>query len=302
MSSSHSHHDHHHPEPEYNRAFLISVVANGVFVILQIIFAFITNSNGLLADGIHNLGDVLGLILAWGANAMLARKPTAKSTFGMKKTTILAAFANGSILLFTCGIIVTEAIYKLISPGEIQAVGVMVVAGIGVVINGATAMLFFKGGDDLNIKGAYLHLLYDALISVGVVIAAVLIYFTNWNWLDPLVGLLIAVVIIKGTWGLFKDSFRLMIDGVPNGISLMKVRQYLEAIDGVREVHELHVWGISTKENAISVHLVMPDNPIDDQKRAQLSKELQAQFNIQHITIQVERTTTYCDDRCHTFL
>tara|TARA_Y100000588_G_scaffold393695_1_gene510720 strand:- start:572 stop:1480 length:909 start_codon:yes stop_codon:yes gene_type:complete len=302
MSHHHVEHKHEQTPLLFNRAFLIAVLTNGLFVLLQIIFAFITNSNSLLADGIHNLGDVLGLILAWMANVMLGKKPTDRSTFGMKKTTILAAFANGSLLIFTCGVIATEAIYKLFSPGEMQAIGVMIVAGIGVFINGATALLFIGGRDDLNIKGAYLHLLYDALVSVGVVVTAVVIYFTNWYWLDPLVGLLIAGIIIKGSWGLFKDSFRLMIDGVPREISLPEVRQYLESISGVDEIHDLHIWGISTQENALSVHLVMPNDPLDDKKRASISEDFKALFNIHHVTMQVEKSSSFCEDRCQKFL
>lgn len=290
-------HGHHHV-PHFNRAFLIAIIANGLFVIFQIIFSYIANSTSLLADAIHNLGDVLSLILAWVAHGLLKRMPTAYTTYGMKKTSILAALANGVLLVFTCGIIATEAMYKLFSPTEIQALSVMIVAGIGIVVNGATALLFIRGADDLNIRAAFLHLFYDALISVGVVGSAALLYWTNWLWIDPVVGLLIALFIIKGTWSLFSDSFRLIIDGVPRGISWTNVRESLQAEAGVVEVHDLHIWAISTQENALSVHLFMPELPLSDEARQKLVNMLKEKHNIHHATIQVERSLRFCEDAC----
>ncbi|ASQ45039.1 cation diffusion facilitator family transporter [Legionella clemsonensis] len=299
---NHPHAHSHHHVSEFNGAFLIAIIANGVFVICQIIFAYLANSTSLLADAVHNLGDVLSLILAWIANGLLKRLPTHHTTYGMKKTSILAALANGVLLVFTCGIIATEAMYKLFSPTEIQAVSVIIVASIGIVVNGATAALFLRGTDDLNIRGAFLHLLYDALISVGVVIAAVILYFTNWLWIDPIVGLLIAVIIIKGTWSLFADSFHLIIDAVPRGISWMDVRDSLQAEPGVKEVHDLHIWALSTKENALSVHLYMPETPLSDEARQVLVKMLRDKHQIHHATIQVERNLTFCEDACKPIL
>ncbi|AHE66059.1 cation diffusion facilitator family transporter [Legionella oakridgensis ATCC 33761 = DSM 21215] len=162
--------------------------------------------------------------------------------------------------------------------------------------------MFLRGTDDLNIRGAFLHLLYDALISVGVVVSAFLLYWTGWNWIDPLVGLLIAVVILKGTWSLFSDSFRLIVDGVPRGISIVKVRQLLESEEGVEDVHDLHVWALSTQENALSVHLWMPDNPLTDAGRQALNKRLHDEYNIHHTTFQVERIKSHCDDACTSYL
>ncbi|HHF7345672.1 cation diffusion facilitator family transporter [Legionella feeleii] len=296
---SHEHsHGHHHGAPHFNRAFLIAIIANGLFVIFQIIFSYIANSTSLLADAIHNLGDVLSLILAWVAHGLLKRMPTASTTYGMKKTSILAALANGVLLVFTCGIIATEAMYKLFSPTEIQALSVMIVAGIGIVVNGATALLFLRGADDLNIRAAFLHLFYDALISVGVVVSAAILYWTNWLWIDPIVGLLIALFIIKGTWSLFSDSFRLIIDGVPRGISWSSVRESLQAEAGVVEVHDLHIWAISTQENALSVHLFMPELPLSDEARQKLVCMLKEKHNIHHATIQVERSLRFCEDAC----
>lgn len=301
----HSHtgsHEHHHGQTQelsFNRAFLIAISANGLFVILQIIFAYIANSTSLLADAFHNLGDVLSLILAWIATGLMKRKPTEKTTYGLKKTSILASLTNGILLVFTCGVIVTEAVYKLISPTEIQAISVMIVAGIGILINSGTAALFIRGSNDLNIRGAYLHLLYDALVSVGVVLSAGLLYLTGWLWIDPMVGILIALIILKGTWGLFADSFRLIIDGVPSSISWSKVSEFLLAQPGVESIHDLHIWAMSTKENALSVHLYMPNTELNDQARAALVMELEHHFSIQHVTIQTEKTQTDCNEACH---
>lgn len=296
---AHEHHGHHHGAVTYNKAFLIAIIANGLFVILQIIFAYIANSTSLLADAFHNLGDVLSLILAWVAMGLMKRKPTQKATYGLKKTSILASLINGALLVFSCGIIATEAMYKLFSPTEVQALSVMIVAGVGIVVNGATAALFLRGSDDLNIRAAYLHLFYDALVSVGVVVSAGLLYWTGWLWIDPLVGLLIALVILKGTWSLFADSFRLIIDGVPRSIVWSEVSSFLLTRPGVKEIHDLHIWAMSTQENALSVHLYMPNDDLSDESRAELVNDLQRKFGIQHVTIQTEKTETDCNDACH---
>ena len=307
MSAHHHHHHHHehghsHSAPTFNMAFLIAIIANGLFVIGQIIFAYTANSTSLLADAVHNFGDVLSLIMTWVAQGLLKRIPTDRSTYGMKKTSILTALANGILLVFTCGIIASEAMYKLFTPSTVQAGYVMIVAGIGIVVNGATAALFLRGSDDLNIRAAFLHLMYDALISVGVVLSAGLLYLTGWLWLDPLVGLLIAGIILKGTWSLFTDSFRLIIDGVPRGIAMTKVRALLMSQEGVQGVHDLHVWALSTQENALSVHLWMPDERLSDQARQELSRRLRDEHRIHHTTIQVERVQGYCDDACVPYL
>ncbi len=295
----HDHHGHHHGSITYNRAFLIAIIANGLFVFLQIIYAYLSHSTSLLADAFHNLGDVFSLVLAWVATGLMKRAPTMKATYGLKKTSILSALANGIILVFSCGIIASEAIYKLFSPTEVQAVSVMIVAGIGIIVNSVTALLFARGSDDLNIRGAYLHLFYDALISVGVVVSAALIYWTGWFWIDPIVGLLIAIMILRGTWSLFINSFRLIIDGVPASISWLAVSDFLLAKPGVEGFHDLHIWAISTQENAMSVHLFMPNELLSDLLRAQWVDELKQQFKIQHVTIQVEKTLTSCKDACH---
>jgi len=291
-------HHHHHQPNEFNRAFFIATIANSIFVVIQIIYAVIANSNSLLADAFHNLGDVLSLILAWIANSLMTRKPTHKASYGLKKSSILAAFANGGLLIFTCGIIATEAFYKLLAPEPVHAWTVLIVASIGIAVNGATALLFLKGQEDLNIRGAYLHLVYDALVSVGVVAAALSMMLTGWLWLDPLMGLLIAYIILKGTWSLFKDSLHLMMDAVPKHISLTNVKSLLESLPGVQQVHDVHIWALSTQENALSAHLWMPDALLSDQARSNLITTLKKDYHIQHVTIQVERDLRYCEDGC----
>lgn len=293
-------HTHSHAKPTFDKAFLIAIAANSLFVVCQVIFALLANSSSLLADAIHNLGDVLGLILAWIANRLLQKLPTEKSTYGMKKTSILAALANGILLVFTCGIIASDAVYKLFSPSEIQAVSVMIVAGIGIVVNGTTAALFLRGTNDINIRGAYLHLLYDALISVGVVIAAAILYWTDWLWIDPVVALVIAAIILRGTWGLFMTSFRLIIDAVPKEISWVAVREYFLEQKGVSQVHDLHIWAISTQENALSVHLLMPERSLTDIERQIMVDYLKEKHNIHHVTIQLEKDLAFCKDACST--
>lgn len=294
----HGHHHAHHSPKEFDRAFLISILVNAVFVLVQIVAALLANSTSLLADAVHNLGDVLSLILAGVANCLLKRHPTAKTSYGMKKTSVLAALANGSLLIFSCGVIATEAIYKLFSPSMIHALPVMIVAGVGIIVNGGTALLFIRGQDDINVRGAYLHLLYDAWISLGVVISAMLLSWTHWLWIDPLVGLLIALIIVKGAWELFTESFHLIIDAVPKKISLNLVHDFLARKPGVQQVHDLHIWALSTQENALSVHLWMPDFDLSDEARLCLVQELRTTYNIHHSTIQVEKSLDYCEDVC----
>lgn len=290
--------EHKHSVAAFSQAFIIATLANGGFVILQIVYAYLTNSTSLFADAIHNLGDVLGLVMAWVASRLIQRNPTATTTYGMKKTSILAAFANGTLLIFSCGIIVTSAIYKLFAPEPIQALSVIVVAIIGIIINSSTAAMFWRGQQDLNIRAAYIHLLYDALISVGVVLAAMLLYFTGWLWIDPVMSLIIAIMIIKGTWALFSSSFNLLIDAVPQEISLTQVIDLFKQEPGVRQIHDLHIWALSTQENALSVHLWMPDVILTDDARCRLLHKLRQEYNINHTTIQVERDLQYCDATC----
>lgn len=294
MSFCHSH----NLQKTTNNSFIIAIVANGVFVLLQLICAKLANSTSLFADAIHNLGDVFGLLVAWVGNVMLTKLPTEKRTYGFKKASILAAFANVLLLVFTCGIIATEAMVKFFSPSAINSSFVMLIAFLGVIVNAATALLFLKGGNDLNIRAAFLHLASDAVISLGVVITAALLFWTDWLWLDPLVGLIIAILILKSTWLILLDSTRLILDGVPRGISLSSVRELFMQEIGVESLHDLHIWAISTQENALSVHLYMPEKKLTDVAREELSKKLLEQHNIHHVTIQVESSLAYCKDIC----
>lgn len=289
---------HEHDVNSTNRSFLIAIIANGLFVILQIIFARVANSTSLLADAIHNLGDVLSLIVAWVGNYLLLKKATTRTTYGLKKASILAALANVVLLVFTCGLIAAEAISKFFNPTIINSVFVIVVAGMGVAVNAGTALLFIKNDGDINLRAAYLHLASDAAISLGVVIAAILYWWTQWLWLDPLVGLLIAVLILKSGWSVLLDSTRLILDGVPKHISYQDVKKLLLSQNGVTEVHDLHIWAMSTKENALSAHLLIPSGSMSDKERLELSNILRSKHNIHHSTIQIEKSSEYCFHAC----
>ena len=285
---AHGHHG--HSEQKFNRSFAIAVFLNLIFTFTQAGYAIAANSMSLLADAAHNFADVLGLLFAWGANWLLTKPASERYSYGYKRTSILAAIINALLLVATSAIIGYESILKLMSPEPVKEIIVIVVAAIGIAINGGTAMMFFSGSHvDLNIKGAFLHLAADALISVGVVIAGIIIYFTGWNWLDPIIGLGIVVTILFGTWGLLRDSLNLLMDGVPHPICRQKVREYFAQLPNVTEVHDLHSWVGSTREIALTVHLIMPEAQLSDQDFASVQEILKTQFNIDHITIQVEQ-------------
>jgi len=291
MHNHNDHSGHHHPTPQsFNKSFGIAVLLNFSFVVLQAIYAILASSMSLLADAVHNFGDVFGLVLAWGATWLLTLPARKRYSYGFKRTTIIAALSNALILVATSALIIYESIYKLWHLTHVNEKMVIIVALIGIVINGSTAMLFMKGAhDDLNIKGAFLHLLGDALISIGVVVAAILILFTQKMWIDPLVGLFIVVIILWGTWGLLRDSTGLILDAIPRHIDEQKVEIYLQKIPGVAAVHDLHIWGLSTKEVALTVHLTMPEQSLTDEDFIKINKELKKQFRIDHATIQVEK-------------
>ncbi len=295
MAHTHSHdhhaaHDHTHAPSNFNTAFAVATLLNFAFVVIEVIYAVSASSMSLLADAGHNLADVLGLLMAWGASWLLKREASEKYSYGYKKTTILSALANALLLVATSAIIIYESINKLIHPVAVHEMTVMIVAFIGIIINGGTALLFMRGkGEDLNIKGAYLHLAYDALISLGVVIAGAIILWTQWSWLDPLAGIIIVIVILAGTWGLLRDSVNLILGAVPHGIDLAGVRYYLNGIEGVQAVHDLHIWGLSTQETALTVHLVMPEQVLSDADYIEINHILQHDFKIHHVTIQVEK-------------
>lgn len=291
---SHGHHHghhHHHAPADYNRAFAIGVALNAIYIVVEAVFGFMYGSLALLADAGHNLSDVLGLLMAWGAHYLSSLKPTERRTYGWGSSSILASLANAIVLLIAMGGIGWEALRRLLVPSDVPIAGttVMIVAGIGIVINTATALLFMRGSDkDLNIKGAYLHMAADAAVSAGVVLGGVGIWYFGWQWLDPVLSLVIVVVIVLGTWGLLRDSMNLALNGVPRGIDPRGVREFLEQRPGVTAVHDLHIWAMSTTENALTAHLVREDASIDDHFLSETASGLREHFKIHHTTIQIE--------------
>ena len=282
-------HSHDHAPKDFGRAFLFGVLLNTAFVITEVIYGISANSISLIADAGHNLSDVLGLLLAWGASVLVKKLPTNRFTYGLRSTSILAALANAVLLLVVTGGIAWEAITRFQNPAAVEGATVIAVAAIGVAINLATALLFMAGRkDDLNIRGAFLHMAGDAAISLGVVVAGFGIIYTGWQWLDPLVSLMIAILVIAGTWGLLREAINLALHAVPDGVDCDKVKQYLESLDGVTEVHDLHIWGMSTTDSALTVHLVMPAGYPGDRFRNRIYRQLHQQFKIDHPTIQFE--------------
>jgi cobalt-zinc-cadmium efflux system protein len=282
-------HGHAHGPANYDRAFLIGIVLNGGFVAVEAVYGVLSNSLALLADAGHNLGDVLSLVLAWGASALARRLPTARHTYGLRRSSILASLTNAALLLVAVGAIVWEAMRRFGTPEPVAETTVIVVAAIGIVINTATALMFMRGRHrDINIRGAFLHMAADAAVSLGVVLSAVAIIFTGWLWLDPASSVLIAVVITVGTWSLLKDSLNLALDAVPESVDRGKIEQFLTSQPGVQEVHDLHIWAMSTTENALTVHLVMPSGHPGDDCLVELCLDLAHRFGIQHPTFQIE--------------
>jgi cobalt-zinc-cadmium efflux system protein len=276
-------------QANYNRAFAIGIVLNLGFVIVEGFYGWKVSSLALLADAGHNLSDVAGLILAWVAMAISRLQPNDRHTYGWRKGSIMASFINAAILMIAMGSLGWEAIHRLQIQSPVDGITMMVVAAIGVVINSATAVLFMSGSKgDLNIRGAFLHMAADALISLGVVLAGALYLWQGWSWIDPVLSLLIAMVIIIGTWRLFKQSLHLLFDGVPEHVDVEAVRQYLLQLSGVRGIHDLHIWAMSTTETALTVHFEMETSPLDDNFMQNISNELLMQFGISHATIQLE--------------
>lgn len=290
-----SHAGHSHAAPSSLRAFAIGASLNFGFVLVEAVFGVLSNSLSLLADAGHNLADVLGLVLAWGAAWLSQRAPTEKRTFGYGRSSILAALSNAMILLLGTGGIMWEAITRFSDPAPIQTGIVMVVALIGIGVNMGTAMLFMADRKkDLNVRGAFVHMVADAAVSLGVVVAAAVIAFTGWLWLDPLVSLAIAAAIIAGTWGLLRDSVNLAMDAVPAGIDRGAVETYLAGRPGVSEVHDLHIWGLSTTQAALTAHLVRPGAGPDDRFVMDTMAELKSRFGIGHAALQVETGEVPC--------
>ena len=289
----HHHHHCHHGPVNYNRAFAIGVALNVVYVAVEAACGFAVNSLSLLADAGHNLSDVLGLLLAWGAHFLSGVKPTKRRTYGWGSTSILAAMFNGLLLLVAMGAIVWEAVQRLLVPSPVAGTMLMVVAGIGVLVNTATALLFLRGRhSDLNIKGAFLHMAADAGVSLAVVIGGAGIMLYGWHWLDPGLSLLISFVIVVGTWDLMRDSINLALHAVPADIDPVAVRKYLAELPGVTEVHDLHIWAISTRQAALTAHLVNPACNDNDSFLRDVCQELHDRFGIDHATLQLERGTT----------
>jgi cobalt-zinc-cadmium efflux system protein len=284
-------HDHDHNPANFNRAFAIGIVLNLAFVGIEAFYGWRVNSLALLADAGHNLSDVAGLVLAWGGALAIRLVPDARHTYGWKRATILAAFANALLLLVAMGGLAWEAIGRLMS-NEVslqeQGVTIMVVAGIGIVINTATALLFMRGREhDLNIRGAFLHMAADALVSAGVVVAGALTLWQGWTWLDPVVSLGIAAVILWGTWDLFKQSLHMLFDGVPAHIDPQAVHDCLATLPGVTQVHDLHIWAMGTSQVALTAHLVMPQSQADDAFLNEATELMHDRFEITHVTLQV---------------
>lgn len=288
-SHGHDPHGHDHALPGQGRAFGIGIALNIGFVLVEAYYGWVTGSLALLADAAHNLGDVGGLLLAWAAFAAARLKTSDHKTYGWRRGSILASFINAVILLVAMGSLGWEAIQRFNEPAPIAAGTVMIVAAIGVLINAATAALFIAGSkSDLNIRGAFLHMAADALVSVGVVIAGALYLWRGWTWIDPLTSLVIAAVVIIGTWSLFKQSLHLLFDGVPEHIKLPEVRDCLQAIAGVASVHDLHVWAMSTAEPALTAHLVTRGERSSEDILREAQHTLHERFDIEHVTLQIE--------------
>lgn len=292
------HHDHHHEITSLNKAFIIGISLNLAFVVAEFVAGFWYNSLGLLSDAGHNLGDVASLVLAMLAFRLAKVHPTSSYTYGYKKSTVLVSLLNAVILLVAVGIIIAESIAKLIHPQPVEGDAIAWVAGIGVVINAVTAWLFMKDKDkDLNVKGAYLHMAADALVSIGVVISGIVIAHTGWYIIDPVIGLAIAIVIIVSTWSLLRDSLRLSLDGVPAGTDIEKVEEAIHAVEGVNSVNHLHIWAISTTETALTAHISIEDISQMEQIKQKIKHEL-LHVGVQHATLEFETSEVEGDRLC----
>ena len=295
----HGHAGHSHAPADFGQAFLIGIILNTGFVIVEAAYGWISGSMALIADAGHNLSDVLALLLAWGASIAAKKPPTERFTYGYKSSTILAALANAGLLLVAIGAIAFETIHRMADPAPVEGMTMVIVAGIGILINTGTALLFLRGRKhDINIRGAFLHMAADALVSVGVVLAGIAILMTDALWIDPLVSILIVAVIAWGTWGLLKDSVAMSLLGVPKGISESAVRGYLAGLEGVKEIHDLHIWPMSTTETALTAHLVMPGPHPGDSFLRDISTELKHHHRINHATIQIEQSRAHSDTGC----
>jgi cobalt-zinc-cadmium efflux system protein len=291
---AHEHHVHAHEHGGHqpgghDRAYALGIALNLAFVAVESAYGVLSHSMALLADAGHNLSDVLALALAWGASVLGRREPSQRFTYGLRSSSILAALVNAMLLMLVVGGIALEAAHRLMNPVPVATVTVIWVALCGIVINTSTALLFLRGREhDLNVKGAFLHMAADAAVSLGVMLAGVGMLYSGWTWLDPAMSLVIAAVIVGSTWGLLRDSVILSLQAVPPRIDTTLVRQYFSGLDGVAEIHDLHIWGMSTTETALTVHLVMPDGHPGDHFIAHVSNELHRRFGVGHATLQLE--------------
>lgn len=294
----HDAHGHHHGPKDFGNAFLIGIGLNVVFVVIEAAAGLIYGSMALVADAGHNLSDVLALVLAWVASIAAKRPPSGRFTYGYKSSTILAAIGNALLLAVAIGAILFETAHRLMTPQQPEGTVMVVVAGIGIAINAFTALMFLRGQEDINIRGAYLHMAADALVSLGVVVAGVAILLTGIWWIDPMVSLVIVAVIAWGTWGLARDSLTMGMLAAPAGIDLAEVKRHLASFEGVTAVHDLHVWPMSTTETALTAHLVMPGRPASDGFLRDMAASLEARFGVGHATIQVESGDHPCGQPC----
>lgn len=299
MTDHHKHdhsggHHHHHAAPnKQGRVFAIAIVLNMVFVAIEFSYGYIANSTALAADAGHNISDVLSLLLAWSAVILTRKQPSQRYTYGLRSTSILAALANAMLLLVASGAIAWEAIHRFSQAPIVDSLTVSVVAAVGIAVNGLSAWLFMKGSKrDLNIRGAYLHMAADTAVSLTVVIAGLAIFYTGWYWLDPAISLVIVTVIMISTWGLLRDSLKLALSAVPEGIDVPAIYEYLSQLNGVTDIHDLHIWGLSTTETALTVHLVIPGGHPGDAFMDDIVQTLNAHYSVHHSTLQIEQGTT----------
>jgi cobalt-zinc-cadmium efflux system protein len=291
-------HNHNHNIAEYNKPIIIGIVLNVLFIVIEVFYGFVSDSVALISDAGHNFSDVISLLLALIAAILIKKKSTAKFTYGYKKGSILIALINSILLLVALGIIIWESVHRLYNPVKIDGQTVIAVAFIGILINGFTAYLFFKGKkNDLNIKSAFLHMLTDTLVSAGVVVSGIFITIFQVYWLDPLVSLIIVIIVFAMTWKLLKETIRLSIDAVPENINVSDVYEYLKSVEGVKDIHDLHIWSLSTSQIALTAHLVLENNiTFNNEILQNINKELHDKFEIIHPTIQTEYDTN--DDFC----
>jgi len=297
----HGHH-HHHAAPNGNeRAFALAIGLNSLFVAIEFGYGFVANSTALMADAGHNLSDVLGLVLAWGAAVLAKRTPSGRFTYGLRSSSILAALLNALLLMMACGAIGWEAVHRIATPSPVAGTTVAIVAAIGVAINGFSAWLFMAGSkDDINVRGAYQHMAADAVISLGVVVSGLAIMGTGWTWLDPLVSIVIVLFILVSTWALLKESLRMVLAAVPENVDAQRVSAFLSSQAGVSAIHDLHIWAMSTTETALTAHLVIPAGYPGDAAIDAIVAQLKADYAIDHCTLQVEQGTTVHGCTLHT--